>query len=153
MNKFFAVVLAISFAVVSIAKADVSPEKRKEIEKLLRLTGMERLVGQMENQMIASLRQQMPQVPELFWTKFQQKMNTRELLEKIIPIYDKYYTTEDLKTVNAFYETPAGQKLLSTLPQAMQEAARVGQEWGEKIGKQAAEEAEQELKQKSGTKS
>ena len=153
MNKFFAVVLAISFSVVSIAKADVSPEKRKEIEKLLRLTGMERLVGQMENQMIASLRQQMPQVPELFWTKFQQKMNTRELFEKIIPIYDKYYTTEDLKAVNAFYESPAGQKLLSTLPQAMQEATRVGQEWGEKIGKQAAEEAEQELKQKSATKS
>lgn len=153
MNKLFALVLAVSFSVVSIGRTDVSPEKRKEIEKLLRLTGMERLVGQMENQMIASLRQQMPQVPELFWTKFEQKMNTRELLEKIIPIYDKYYTTEDLKAVNAFYETPAGQKLLSTLPQAMQEATRVGQEWGEKIGKQAAEEAEQDLKQKSGTKS
>lgn len=153
MNKFIAVVLAISFSVASVANADVSPEKRKEIEKLLRLTGMERLIGQMEIQMIASLKAQIPQVPELFWTKFQQKMNTQELIEKIIPIYDKYYTTEDLKAVNAFYETPAGQKLLSTLPQAMQEAMKVGQEWGEKVGKQAAEEAEQELKQKSGTKS
>lgn len=110
-------------------------------------------MGQMETQMIGSLKAQMPQVPELFWTKFQQKMNTRELVEKIIPIYDKYYSTEDIKAVNAFYETPAGQKLLSTLPQVMQEAMKVGQEWGEKIGRQAAEEAQQELKQKSGTKS
>ena len=153
MNKFIAIVLALLFSTALLARADVSPEKRKEIEKLLRLTGMEKLVSQMETQMIASLKAQMPQVPELFWTKFQQKMNTRELVEKIIPIYDKYYSTEDIKAVNAFYETPAGQKLLSTLPQVMHEAMKVGQEWGEKIGRQAEEEAQQELKQKSGTKS
>ncbi len=153
MNKFIAIALAFVLSLTFSARADVPPEKRKEIEKLLRLTGMEKLMGQMETQMIASLKAQMPQVPELFWTKFQQKMNTRELVEKIIPIYDKYYSTEDIKAVNAFYETPAGQKLLSTLPQVMQEAIKVGQEWGEKVGRQAAEEAQQELKQKSGTKS
>ena len=98
------------------------------------------------NQLIASFKTQMPQVPEAFWTKFQQKMDTRELINKIIPIYDKYYTIEDLKAVNAFYETPAGQKVLSTLPQIMQESMKVGQEWGQKMGKQAADEAEQEMK-------
>ena len=29
-------------------------------------------------------------------------MDTHELLEMLIPLYDKYYTTEDLKAVNAF---------------------------------------------------
>jgi hypothetical protein len=113
---------------------------------------MEKLMGQMETQLIASLKAQMPQASQLFWTKFEQKINTRELIEKLIPLYDKYYTTEDIRAVNAFYETPTGQKLISTLPQVMQEAMKVGQEWGEKMGKQAAEEAEQELKRKSGTK-
>ncbi len=98
--------------------------------------------------MLSSLKTQMPQVPELFWTKFQQKMNTSDLIEKIVPIYDKYYTLEDLKVINTFYETPTGQKVLSTLPQVMQESMKVGQEWGEKIGRQAAEEADQELKKK-----
>ena len=153
MKRFIAVALILSFSVVSIAKADISPEKRKEIEKMLRLTGVEKLVGQMETQMIEGMKTQMPQVPELFWTKFKQKMNTRELIEKVIPVYDKYYTTEDIKAVNTFYESPSGQKLLATLPQLMQETMKIGQEWGEKIGKQAAEEAEQELKQKSATKS
>ena len=153
MKRFIVVALVLSFSIVSIAKADISPEKRKEIEKMLRLTGVEKLVGQMETQMIEGMRAQMPQVPELFWTKFQQKMNTRELIEKVIPVYDKYYTTEDIKAVNTFYESPSGQKLLATLPQLMQETMKIGQEWGEKIGKQAAEEAEQELKQKSATKS
>src|SRR5262249_37125135 len=118
-----------------------------------RLTGVERLVGQMETQMLSAMKTQMPQVPELFWTKFQQKMDTRELVEKIIPIYDKYYTIDDLKAINGFYETPAGQKVLSTLPQVKQESMKAGQEWGEKTGKQAAEEAEKELKTKSSTSS
>ena len=153
MKRFIVVALAFTFSVVSIAKADISAEKRKEIEKMLRLTGVEKLVGQMETQMIEGMKTQMPQVPELFWTKFKQKMNTRELIEKVIPVYDKYYTTEDIKAVNTFYESPSGQKLLATLPQLMQETMKIGQEWGEKIGKQAAEEAAQELKQKSPTKS
>ena len=128
------------------ARADISPEKRAQIEKLLQLTGTERLMGQMENQLIATFKAQMPQVPEAFWTKFQQKMNTREMIDLIIPVYDKYYTLEDLKAVNAFYQTPVGQKVLSTLPQVMQETMKIGQEWGQKKGQQAAEEAEQELK-------
>jgi len=46
--------------------------------------------------------------------------------------------------VNAFYESPAGQRMLSTLPQLMQESMEIGQEWGEKVGRQAAQEAEQD---------
>ena len=153
MNRFIVATLALVLSVAFSARADVSPEKRKEIEKMLRLTGMEKLMGQMETQLIASLKAQMPQASQLFWTKFEQRINTRELIEKLIPLYDKYYTTEDIRAVNAFYETPTGQKLISTLPQVMQEAMKVGQEYGEKMAKQAAEEAEQELKSKSATKS
>lgn len=62
----------------------------------------------------------------------------------LMSIYDKYYTVEDLKAINAFYESPSGQKVLSTLPQIMQESMKIGQEWGSKIGAQAAEEIKQE---------
>jgi hypothetical protein len=50
--------------------------------------------------------------------------------------------------VNAFYESPTGQKILSTLPQVMAESMKIGQEWGEKIGREAAEEIQAELKKK-----
>jgi len=148
MNKLVILPLLVLFSFVVTVQADVSPEKRKEIEKLLRLTGVEKLSEQMMNQMLTGFRAQMPQVPETFWTKFQQKMNTRDLIEKIIPLYDKYYTIEDLKAINAFYESPAGQKVLSALPQLMQETLKIGEEWGQRIGQEAAEEAEEELKKK-----
>ena len=126
------------------AQTEIDKEKRQEIEKMLRLTGMEKLMEQIKTQMISSLKTQMTEVPSTFWDKFQQKMDTRTLLEMIIPLYDKYYTTEDIKAVNAFYSSPTGQKLLATLPQIMQESVAIGQAWGEKIGKQAIEEMAQE---------
>ena len=143
----FAVITMVAF--VSAAQTEIPAAKRQEIEKMLRLTGMEKMMSQIKTQMIAGLKTQMTQVPEEFWTRFESKMDMRALLEKIIPLYDKYYTTEDLKAVNAFYQSTAGQKVLSTLPKIMQESLAIGQEWGKKIGEQAAAEAEQELKNKS----
>lgn len=148
MKKLILLALVTIFSCVSMANAEIAKDKRKEIERMLRLTGMEKLMNQMKGQMIASLQGQIKQVPGGFWEKFAQKMDTHELLEKIIPLYDKYYTLEDLKAVNAFYESTAGQKMLSTLPQIMKESMQIGQEWGQKIGKQAAEEAQQESKGK-----
>lgn len=144
MNQLLLVALITIFSSISVAHAEISKEKRKEIEKLLQLTGAEKLAFQVKTQMISALKAEMAEVPESFWEKVQKKMDTRELQEKIIPIYDKYYTIEDLKAINAFYETPVGQKVLSTLPQIMQESIKIGQEWG----KQAAEAAAKELEKK-----
>src|SRR5262245_8403325 len=125
VNTMKKLILGIVIAVVSCtstAHAEMTKEKRQEIEKMLRLTGMEKLLEQMKTQMISSLKTELRQVPPEFWDRFQQKMDMRELLERIIPLYDKYYTTEDLKTINAFYESPTGQKILATLPNIMTES-------------------------------
>ena len=154
MNKLLLLALIAIFSSMSVTHAEISKEKRKEIEKMLQLTGMEKMFVQIKAQMVSGLKAQTKQLPESeqppesFWEKLQEKMDTRELLEKIIPLYDKYYTIEDLKAVNSFYESSAGQKLLSTLPQIMQESMKIGQEWGERIGKEVAEEAAKELEKK-----
>jgi hypothetical protein len=146
MKKLHVFAVITMVALASGAQSEVPAAKRQEIEKMLRLTGMEQLMAQMKTQMIAGLKTQMSQVPKEFWTKFESSMDMGVLLEKIIPLYDKYYTTEDLKAVNAFYQSAAGQKVLSTLPKIMQESIAIGQEWGRKMGEQAAAEAQQELK-------
>jgi hypothetical protein len=133
---------------VSTVHAEMTPEKRAEIEKMLRLTGMQKLVEQMMTQMTTSMAGSMPDVPPEFWAKFKQKMDARELIEKIMPVYDKYYTLEDLKAINAFYETPTGQKILSQTPQVMKECMEIGQDWGRKIGEEAAREARQDMQNK-----
>jgi len=129
-------------------RADVTPEKRIEINRMLKLTGMEKLVDQMMTQMIASFRTNMKEVPDEFWDRFAQKGHSSELIEMIVPLYDKYYSLEDLRAVNAFYSSPAGQRVLSTLPQIMKESMAIGQQWGAKIGQEAVEEARAEIEAK-----
>ena len=132
----------------ALLHAEMNTEKRQEIETMLRLTGMERMVDQMMKQMIQSMSVNMKDVPSEFWQRFAKKINSAELIEKIIPLYDKYYTLEDLRAVNAFYSSPAGQRVLQTLPQIMQESMKVGQEWGRQIGERAAAEVIAEMKEK-----
>lgn len=139
LNTLLVVVLSLSFAAFS--RAAVSPEKRAEIDQMLKLTGMEKLVEQMSAQMIGSLRGTMKDVPPEFWDRFAQKVHGSEILELLVPLYDKYYSLEDLRAVNAFYSSPAGQHVLKTLPQIMNESMAIGQQWGQKIGEQAAREA------------
>ena len=143
--------LSLTFALTltSALFGQISPEKRAAIDEMLRLTGMEGLMAQMKDQMVAAMKPQMQNVPAVFWDKFRAKLNVGEVLERIIPLYDKYYTLEDIRAVNAFYSSPAGQKVLSTLPQIMQESMQIGQEWGARSGRIAAEEAMAELQAES----
>jgi hypothetical protein len=146
MNYCKSWMLVIALALCVSARAQVDPEKRVEIDKMLQLTGMEKLITQMKAQMLTSLKTSLPGAPTAFWDKFSEKMDTRDLLEQIIPIYDKYYTVDDLRAVNAFYASPAGQKILSTLPHVMHDSMIVGQAWGQKIAKQASDELAAENK-------
>ena len=51
--------LIVIFSCFWAAHAEIAKEKRQEIEKMLRLTGMEKLMEQMKTQMISGLKAQM----------------------------------------------------------------------------------------------
>jgi hypothetical protein len=56
--------------------------------------------------------------------------------------------------VNGFYSSPAGQKILKTLPEVMQESMQIGKIWGTKIGERVGREVDAEQakkKQKQNT--
>lgn len=127
-------------------RGEISAEKRAAIEELFRLTGMEKLIDQMTAQMISGLRTGDPRIPQAFWEKLAKRMDAREMLELAVPVYDKHYTLEDIRAVNAFYASPVGQKVLAATPLVMQETMAIGQEWGSRHGKAAEEEVRAESK-------
>lgn len=146
----FLSIVAVAFTAVAaeLEKPKIAAEKVAEIQKTLRLVGMEKLLVQMKGQMFSTFREKMKEVPEDYWRRAEVKFDTSELIALIVPLYDKYYTMEDLKALNAFYESPAGQKSLATLPQITQESMKVGQAWGEDVAKRVEREVMEELKLK-----
>jgi hypothetical protein len=55
------------------------------------------------------------------------------IAERLIPIYAKYLTKDDVRRITEFYSSPAGRKLVTVTPAISLESAKVGQEWMEAI--------------------
>jgi len=53
-----------------------------------------------------------------------------EMIDAMVPIYQKHLTKEDLGAILAFYSSPVGQKLQREQPAMMQEGMQVGGEIG-----------------------
>jgi hypothetical protein len=51
-----------------------------------------------------------------------------EIVDAIIPIYQRHLTKADLESVIAFYSSPAGQRLLKEQPAMMAEGMKAGQD-------------------------
>ncbi len=116
-------------------KAGSNAEKQNEIKKLLVISGSNGLGKQMMQQMIDSFKGMMPQVPENFWQEFMHEADMNELMDRMVPVYDKYLSYDDIKELVKFYESPAGKKYVKVLPQISRESMTIGREWGEEVGK------------------
>lgn len=85
--------------------------------------GMIERITQMQIQARPELKAIEPAIKE-FFTKY---MGWEAQRGDIAALYAKNYTTEELKKLNEFYQTPLGQKTVQLLPQLAAAAAQIGQ--------------------------
>lgn len=111
--------------------------KRVEIRQLIELTGAANVSADALRQIIAPLRAGFPQVPDEFWDTFVKEVRSEELVDLVVPIYDKYYTREEIHDLTMFYRSPVGQKTIKILPKLSADAIDAGQEWGKTVADRA----------------
>lgn len=134
------------------APANINPQKAARIRELMDVTGAKNMGQQLieagMEQFRSSVLDSRPDNPrakqfvEAFVTRFQKHFDADSLNERVIPIYDKYLTTEDLEGLLDYYQSTLGQRMLKVLP----EVTRESQEAGFALGKKAAQETMDELK-------
>ncbi|WP_140485175.1 DUF2059 domain-containing protein [Flavobacterium sp. GSA192] len=137
--------LILSFCVLSLSANAQSTSKIQKINQLLELTGSGKMAIQMMNQMMGSLKISHSKTSEDFLKEFKKEVKAEDITNMIIPIYDKHYTESDIDQLIAFYNSPIGKKMISTMPQVMQESMIVGQNWA----KQIIEKSQAKLKEKN----
>lgn len=118
--------------------------KQDDIRALMELTGAGRMGAQFVDQIVASLKQTYPDVPDRFWQAFAAGINTDKLVEKLVPVYDKHLTHDDVRQVIEFYRSPVGRKMIAVLPQISRDSMKIGEAWGREIAEQAAARIEKE---------
>jgi uncharacterized protein len=131
-------------------KPGISAVQEAEIRQLLKLTGVTATVEQQMSRMAEELSpmverslppgQRRHEIAQAFATKFRARASSEALTQLMIPIYAKYLSEEDVKSLLRFYQTPAGQRLIKVMPQMMKEAGEAGQEWGTKVATDVIEE-------------
>jgi hypothetical protein len=68
--------------------------------------------------------------------------------EALAVIYARNFTTNELRQIQAFYHTPAGQKLLEKMPVIAQESMALGQKVGQGIAKELQDRVVEELRKR-----
>jgi len=137
--------------VVTVTRV-VDPAKEQDIRNLLELTGSKDLVMQVIDASLGQIRanfaQALPQnergrkFADAFAEKFRTKLNADTFVDRVVPIYDKYFSDEDIQGLLKFYGTPLGQRAIKALPQITRESQAIGFE----LGKKAASDTIEELK-------
>ncbi|HEV7843045.1 MAG TPA: DUF2059 domain-containing protein [Pyrinomonadaceae bacterium] len=116
------------------AQNSAGKEKEQAIRRLLKLTKAGDLGTQILEQSLTQLRPSLailaPDVQEKIGRIFEEEMrkdfSSEQVVELIIPIYDKYLSLDDLNQLIAIYESPIGQKLINVLPQITRESFESG---------------------------
>ena len=126
---FLPLVALITFSNLSFAEQ----ASAESVKQLMQKTGAGELGIQAMKQMLPALKNIIPDAPESFWTDYMAKFNPEDLVEMTVPIYQKYLTEEEVQALNAFYDTPAGKKLIKVQPLIMQESMMAGQQWGQTV--------------------
>jgi hypothetical protein len=143
--------VALTLTTSSLALADAPPKKidsakAADIRHLLVMTGSGAIGAQVLTQVLGSMKQAMPNVPEKFWTDFQAQVKPDELIEMIVPVYDKNLSHEDVKTLIQFYDSPTGKRFVAALPAITAESMQVGGEWGRALGQRVVQQLQDQKK-------
>ena len=114
----------------SAVSAAPSPPSEAQVRQLMEVFGVGRMLGQMNSQMAGMMQQQLPCVPASYWQNFIDANGTRELTERMVPIYQRHFSAADIDGLLKFYRSPLGQKVITQMPSTMAEGMQVGQQWG-----------------------
>src|SRR5262249_54408515 len=107
------------------AAQNIDPALKADITRLIDLLNatqnLEELSGVVADAMLTSMRSAHPDAPprvlavvnEIVKKKFSDALGGRDgLLSRVVPIYAKYYTREDIQGLIAFYQSDVGRKAI-----------------------------------------
>jgi uncharacterized protein len=114
-----------------------APASKEDVEKYLQVMHSEDMVGKMVDAMAKPMHQMIHQqyvkdkdkLPADFEARMNRMMDESmktfpwdEMIQSMVPVYQKHFTKGDIDTLVAFYSTPTGQKVLQEMPAVTAEA-------------------------------
>ena len=147
-------VALLSPGATAIAQAP-DPTLNSDILKLLDYTGAAALSSQLATLMTRAIIQQskMPQatagaiVSEVVQATVASHTNgPNGLVARLVPVYAKYFTHDEVRALLTFYGSDIGKKTVKVMPMALQEGAQIGQAWANELAPEIKIELEKRFR-------
>ena len=123
-NLLSTVTLLLLTLTTTVLHAADNASHKQQVETLFRLTQMEKKIQDSVDSVVQLQLRQNPQVGQHepavreFFTKY---IGWNALKNDITDMYLSTFDEKELEQINAFYITPAGQKVITALPQLVQQ--------------------------------
>jgi hypothetical protein len=114
--------------------------RHDKVRRLLDLTGAEKLGLQVMDAMTDTFKGSVEGVPDEFWRGIRNKIKPGELVDMLVPIYEKHLTDADLDALIAFYSSPAGRRYVEKQPLIAADSMKAGQEFGARLAREVIAE-------------
>lgn len=140
------IILLVSQVMPAMAQAQsADTQKLDNIRQLLTMMGADKLRDTMMDQMLDGIKKSFPALSkgeqagkiDRLMELFREEMKKADFTTLTIELYDKYFTTDEIKGLIQFYSSPVGQKAIMALPTLNQESMRRGMELGQAAGQRA----------------
>lgn len=138
-----ATLLSVALLAAGTGQAFAVQPTEQQVHKLMDAIGLGRSLNQMNTQIAASMKQSLPCVASNYWQDFVDENGSKEFIGRLVPIYQKHFSAEEVDGMVAFYSSSLGQKVLTEMPAAMAEATQAGQQWSHEHGQQMIAKLEQ----------
>ncbi len=116
-----------------------------DVRALLKANGTEDIAAQVgpigAQQLSIVLHRAIPNLPQradavildVVVTYVRQQAAHDQVTDRLVPVYAKYLTADDVRRITEFYRSSAGRKLVSVTPAISLETADIGQQWMKSI--------------------
>ena len=128
---------------VGQAMAASGPASEDQVRQLMEVVGVGKMLLQMNTQAMTSLQQSMPCVSPDFWKNYMDANQTQLFIGKLVPVWQRHFTADEMDGLLKFYRSPLGQKVITEMPTTMAEANQAGQQWSHDRSEQMINELKQ----------
>lgn len=108
---------------------DIPTQKVEKIYTLLELTNIKKEADETISMLVDYFQRLAPHLPDEYRNEITDKFSGKEYLKKLVPIYDKYFSTEEIEKLISFYNSDVGRKFVNYLPDISIDSYKVKQEW------------------------
>lgn len=109
------------------------PVTAAQVYQILALTGTDTVKREMLDGLLPHMKQMMPYMPADVVEDLRRSLGTTDFEGAMVRSFQQHLSAEDAAEIIAFYQSPAGKRMIAVMPNILDEGREAGSELGQQV--------------------